>query len=105
MNTAILVTEIVANEGTSCAFLGEEDTLAVARLSDDGQWSLRLSAGSEHRCRDFDEMRELVRTLVPGGNACFERRRIISRRLHRSRLLARERQGEAEQVALPVTSG
>ncbi len=80
MNTATLVTEVVANEGMTCAFRSDDGTLGVARRSDRGHWSLRLATGIEHDGLDFDTMRELVRELVPGGCACFERRRILPRR-------------------------
>ena len=76
---AIMVTEVVANEGRSCAFKGQDSTLAVARLDKQGLWTLRLSDGQMHHCSDFDEMRMQVKNSMPGYAAFFERRRIRAR--------------------------
>ena len=81
--SAILITEVIANEGQACAFQAGERTLGIARRNSAGVWHLRLSDGSEHDCLEFDDLRHCIRQLVPGQGACFERRRIERR--HRCR--------------------
>ena len=78
--SAILVTEVVANQGCTFSFQAEGRSLAVGRRCDDGRLELRLADRSVHQCEDFDGARELVRAIIPGGCACFERRRIVPRR-------------------------
>ena len=87
MNQAILVTEVVANEGQTCAFKGLSGTMGVARRLSGGDWQLKLADGSQHRCEDFDAMRQMIRQLTPAG-ACFERRRICARHHPHGRLAA-----------------
>ena len=80
--SAIVITEVVANQGRSFSFQAEGRSLAVGCRRSDGLLELRLADHSVHQCEDFDCARDLVRACVPGGCACFERRRIISRRRH-----------------------
>lgn len=80
--TAVIVTEVVANQGKTCAFQALGETLGVGRQTQGGFWELRMTDGSAQLCADFDAMRTFIRDAAPGGHACFERRRIHARRHH-----------------------
>lgn len=83
---AMVITEVVANEGRTCAFKAPDQTLGVAREDNSGRWMLRLQTGTDLPCEDFDEMRLRILDSLAGRGACFERRRIQPRRhLHQPR--------------------
>lgn len=77
---ALVITEVVANDGRTCAYTAPEQTLAVGRINEAGQWLLQLHSGMALQCEDFEEMRLRILDSLPSG-ACFERRR-IKRRSH-----------------------
>jgi hypothetical protein len=76
---AVIVTEVVANRGLTCAFQAGGERLAIGRQDGNGHWILKLPDGRQELCIDFDAMRMLIIGRIPGGHACFERRRIEAR--------------------------
>lgn len=88
--TAILVTEIHADNDRVCAYLSAGRRLATARRGADRGWQLQMD-GQQYRCMDLDDVRWRVRAQMSGQAVAFERRTIRPRHHYHGRLSAAEK--------------